>query len=76
MIKAAYRGFKTKQAAEDFVMTISAEPAYCSLHPAFRGVIFVSDPIQRAGGRIYTFRYKNKCKDGKYRNFYAAYIGA
>lgn len=79
-------GFKTKQAAEVAIMGASIDPPYSSLHPAFvrrdesgavlSADIFVRDPLNRAGGRIHTWRYRAKCRDGQYREFFGATIGA
>jgi hypothetical protein len=70
------RGFKTREAAEDYQMASSIDPPFCVLHPANRGSIFVRDPIHRAGGRVYVWSYDAKCRDGQVRKFYASYVGA
>lgn len=70
------RGFKTREAAEDFQISASITPAYCSLHPAHRGSIFVTDPIHRAGGRVFVSSYKARSRAGDVRTYFASYIGA
>jgi hypothetical protein len=70
------RGFKTREAAEDYQMTASIDAPYCSLHPAMRGVIFVRDPVHKAGGRIYVQGYRAKSRAGDTRTYFMSYVGA
>lgn len=70
------RGFKSREAAEDFQMKSSIDPAYCSLHPAIKGSIFVRDPIHKAGGRVHVASYVAKSKGDDYRNYWSSWVGA
>lgn len=70
------RGFLTREAAQDFQIKSSVTPAYSSLHPAFRGDIFVTDPIHHAGGRVHVWSYRARSKAGPVRTYFASYVGA
>ncbi len=70
------RGFRTREAAEAFQVLSSIEPAYCSLHPALRGDVFVRDPIHHAGGKVHTWSYRARSKDGQTRTYFGSYVGA
>jgi hypothetical protein len=70
------RSFKSREAAEDYQMLSSIDPAYCVLHHANRGSIFVRDPVYKAAGRVHVYSYKAKRRDGQMGTFYASYVGA
>lgn len=70
------RGFRSREAAEDYQMRASITPAYCPLHPAVRGQIVVTDPVHRAGGVVYVYSYVARTTRGGLRRFYGSYVGA
>jgi len=70
------RGFKSREDALFYQIEKSVKPAYCAIHPAFKGDTFVVDPINHAGGRVFVWSYKARSRDGKIRTYFASYVGA
>jgi hypothetical protein len=66
-------GFKTREAAENFQIQSSVEPACSTLR---QRDVRVLDPGTRAWGRVYVQPYTQLCRDGKRREFFMSYVGS
>ena len=70
------KGFRTAEAALNYQLETSFTPAFCCLHPALRGDVFVTCPVERASGKVYVTSYKAMSKGGDIKTYFASYIGA
>lgn len=69
------RGFRSREAAMDYQCARSLTPAYCCIYTRDPQPI-VTDPITRARGRVYTWSYRAKSRDGQYRQYFGSYVGS